>query len=334
MVPKVSVIIPVYNVEAYIDRCVQSILAQSFKDIELILVDDGSSDRSGAICDGYQKADSRVKVFHLPNSGASAARNAGIEAACGQYIMFVDSDDYIDSDMLEAMLAKNEADIILSGLRFMLPDGRTQQLFEAADFDRISLHDFIKEYYHRALSPNITNGPYNKLYKKDLIDKHRIRFDETISICEDKLFVDCFLKECMTVSSIKQSYYNYVQYGANTLMRRYNDNAFTAQELEHKAKMELIDRADVPERKEQLSKESMRGFMQYIYQIYERSGLDSKGKREKLEECIKNQTFSDLLNRYDDYERKINFVRFMVKRKMFFLTHLFYMLRVKFRQKI
>lgn len=97
-----SVIVPVYNVEKYLDTCVQSILKQSFADYELILVDDGSTDRSGELCDEYGKKDSRVKVIHQDNGGLSCARNTGIKAAAGDYLIFIDSDDWIDSNALEA----------------------------------------------------------------------------------------------------------------------------------------------------------------------------------------------------------------------------------------
>ena len=97
----VSIIVPIYNVEQYISKCIESILAQTYRDFELILVDDGSPDNCGKICDEYAKQDSRVHVIHQENSGLSAARNAGIDDAKGEYIMFVDSDDFITDNMLE-----------------------------------------------------------------------------------------------------------------------------------------------------------------------------------------------------------------------------------------
>lgn len=101
--PEISVVVPVYKVEQYLPRCIQSILQQTYEDMEVILVDDGSPDKCGAICDEYAKKDSRVQVLHKPNGGLSSARNAGIEQARGQYIAFVDSDDWIDADMLEIL---------------------------------------------------------------------------------------------------------------------------------------------------------------------------------------------------------------------------------------
>ena len=102
-VPEISVITPVYNVENKIRRCIDSILSQTFTDFELILVDDGSSDRSGDLCEQYSKQDERIKVIHQNNQGASAARNAGIQTATGRYVGFVDSDDYVDENYLSVL---------------------------------------------------------------------------------------------------------------------------------------------------------------------------------------------------------------------------------------
>ena len=105
--PLLSVIVPVYKVEAYLDECVESILNQTYTDLELILVDDGSPDRSGEMCDAWAERDSRVRVIHKPNGGVCSARNAGLDAARGEYAAFVDSDDWLDPGMYEAMLAQN-----------------------------------------------------------------------------------------------------------------------------------------------------------------------------------------------------------------------------------
>ncbi|HEL7541574.1 TPA: glycosyltransferase, partial [Enterococcus faecalis] len=117
--PKISIIVPVYNVEKYLEKCVRSILAQTFTDFELILVDDGSPDSSGAMCDQFAEQDERVKVIHKENGGLSDARNAGIEIATGEYLGFVDSDDYIADDMYELLytnIVKEDADLSICGI--------------------------------------------------------------------------------------------------------------------------------------------------------------------------------------------------------------------------
>ncbi len=113
--PKISVIVPVYNVEEYLNRCVESILDQTFEDFELILIDDGSSDNSGSLCDEFAKNNSNIKVLHLENGGPARARNKGIEIATGEYIGFADSDDYCHPNQFEKLYqnAKNNSDIAI-----------------------------------------------------------------------------------------------------------------------------------------------------------------------------------------------------------------------------
>ena len=123
--PIISVIVPVYNVEKYLNRCIDSILAQTFSDFELLLIDDGSKDKSGEICDQYAEKDDRIKVLHKENGGASAARNTGIDHAVGEYIMFADSDDYIGRNMLESLLGliERQNDWAISSME-MVEDGK------------------------------------------------------------------------------------------------------------------------------------------------------------------------------------------------------------------
>ena len=106
--PKVSIIVPVYKAEKYLNRCVDSILAQTFTDFELLLIDDGSPDRSGEICDEYAKKDSRIRVFHKKNGGVSSARNLGLDNVLGEYVTFVDSDDWVEPDFVETMIQTYE----------------------------------------------------------------------------------------------------------------------------------------------------------------------------------------------------------------------------------
>lgn len=119
MIPKISIIVPVYNVELFLHKCIISILSQTFKDFELILINDGSTDKSGEICDVYSQKDSRIKVIHKKNEGQSSARNKGLEIARGDYIGFVDSDDWIEQDMYKTLYEssiKANADIAVIGL--------------------------------------------------------------------------------------------------------------------------------------------------------------------------------------------------------------------------
>ena len=123
----VSVIVPVFNVEKFLEKCVSSITNQTYKNLEILLVDDGSTDNSGTICDNFSKNDNRLKVFHKKNGGLSDARNYGIERATGSYIMFIDSDDWIENDTIELLLDKTieeKSDIVVFGISKDYDDGR------------------------------------------------------------------------------------------------------------------------------------------------------------------------------------------------------------------
>lgn len=180
----ISIIVPVYKVEKYIAECIESILAQTFTDFELILVDDGSIDKSSEICDQFAEMDSRVKVFHKTNGGVSSARNYGIEHASGEWLCFVDGDDIIQTTYLEDFeLDKADADIYMQG--YVKVKGE----------EIISRHSFIncrnKNFYAvLAYSEEnfINNSPCFKLFKKSIINANNIRFDTNTSYGEDHLF--------------------------------------------------------------------------------------------------------------------------------------------------
>ena len=146
MRPKISVIVPVYNTEKYLDRCIQSILAQTYTDFELLLVDDGSTDSSGAICDKYAEQDSRVRVFHKENGGVSSARNQGLDNAKGEWITFVDSDDWVDREFFNILSKSSKPDILIS---YYVADGWSRWVsvpFEDATFNTKNMKVFLNKY--------------------------------------------------------------------------------------------------------------------------------------------------------------------------------------------
>ena len=131
LMPQVSVIIPIYNSEKYLHECLDSVINQTYKDIEIILVDDGSTDKSSSICDEYAKKDERIKVFHTSNNGPSHARNIGIDNATGEYIVFQDSDDYIELNMIEDTVKealKSDSDLVISGHKTFFEEERKKPI--------------------------------------------------------------------------------------------------------------------------------------------------------------------------------------------------------------
>lgn len=216
----VSVIIPVYNVEAYLHKCIDSILSQTFTDFELLLIDDGSSDSSLEICRQYELNDLRVKVFTQKNSGPSKARNLGIIEAKGKYITFVDSDDYVDSDYL-LELTKYDSDLVSSGFKlWYASDNRTEyksygHFLKAASEDH-NINLAIEEGEFKYLLA----GPCCKLYKRSLLEMHHIFFDESLTYGEDHLFNLCYLQYIENIVLIPYMGYVYTHYDKQSLTNR------------------------------------------------------------------------------------------------------------------
>ena len=209
--PAVSIIVPVYKVEKYINRCIDSILAQTFNDFELILVDDGSPDNSGAICDECAKKDSRIKVIHKQNGGVSSARNAGIKVAQGEFINFIDSDDTIPVDSLENLInlqKQNDADFVCCGFD-MYSENSFIKTFpfvnKYIDFSKIKDDDA------RVFLSNLFRGPCAKLYKNNIVQKNNMLFDENVHIGEDTIFVYDYLSRCKNVRCGDIVVYNYLR---------------------------------------------------------------------------------------------------------------------------
>lgn len=323
---EISVIVPVYNVEKYLKRCVDSILNQSYKDFELILVDDGSKDSSGKICDEYGQTDSRVKVIHKKNGGVSAARNTGLKFATGEYIMFVDSDDYIDESMLLEMIKYAESDIITSGLRFV--DINENLLFENNNdtIEKMNINEFIKNNYVDFYKKYIFSGPYNKLYKRYIIIQENLFFNENLSICEDGLFVINYLLVAKTISNVSKCFYNYVQYSENNLMSKYNSNAIDAslQLYNTKQKLISINECDNEDIMNFLNNEETETILGFLSQIYSRSKLNNNEKYKKLKSEIQKSQVKNLLVTYKAKSFKSKFMIFLIKNNMFLLLHISY----------
>ena len=194
--PQISVIVPVYKVETYLKRCVDSILHQTFSDLEVILVDDGSPDQCPDMCDELAKADKRIRVIHKENGGLSSARNAGMRIAQGKYIGFVDSDDDVEPDMYETMLEaveKNSADFVMSDYIRVSADGTRSLVSKSIRAGVYEKEDIIKEIYPALImDENVDYGPllsvWHCLYNRDFLEKNGISFADDVKWSEDNLF--------------------------------------------------------------------------------------------------------------------------------------------------
>ena len=246
---KVSIIVPVYNAETTIVKMVKSILDQREAGFELILVDDGSQDNSGRICDEYAARDSRVRVIHQSNAGVSAARNAGIEAACGEYIGFVDADDWIDPGMYERMLqeaARTGADVVMCDAVTAYSDGRT----EADTITQLSENTVLQK---ADFDPNrlleMAGSACRCIYRKKLLDAYNIRFPRGVKFSEDRIFNLYAFGRANTIAYIKEPYY-YRYVNAESAVHRFHADyyeAYTAaaKEIEKAIQVAWDDDADL-----------------------------------------------------------------------------------------
>lgn len=220
MNPLVSVIVPIYNVEKYLNKCIDSIINQTLKEIEIILVDDGSTDDCTQIIDEYAKNDNRIIVIHKENGGQGSARNIGIDIAKGKYIGFVDSDDWIDLNMYEELhkdITRNKSDMSICGRRVVDENnklsGEVKLINEVINLNEFGLDKYI---ISRLLSPH-TVVVYNRLYRKTIIKKNDIRFKSVDEVgSEDALFNYSVLFNTKIISSIDKVFYNGVARDGST----------------------------------------------------------------------------------------------------------------------
>ncbi len=210
---KISVIVPIFKVEQYLEKCINSIINQTYQNLEIILVDDGSPDNCGAICEELAIKDNRIKVIHKENGGLSSARNAGLDIATGDLIAFIDSDDWIEPEMLtvlERILSENNADFSVCG---MITD-----YGNAVIINKLSVSNVVKvnksEIFNLILNaPTFYGYAWNKLYRREIIGD--LRFDESLMSCEDLDFCVRLAAKCDSAVYTNEKFYHYMQHSAS-----------------------------------------------------------------------------------------------------------------------
>lgn len=210
--PKISVIIPVYNVESYVRKCIDSILNQTFSDFELLLVDDGSTDCSGVICDEYVQKDARIRVFHTPNQGVSAARNWGLDQALGEWITFVDADDWVEEGFLSTFFqAESSPKAIV--YQNIIYDYTAYHKGNKIAFSYNDVSFYVPDIIHAISDYKILSDCFiaAKMFNKEVIRQYGIRFCEDISLAEDMIFVRHYFYYVEEVHLHSLAAYHYMQ---------------------------------------------------------------------------------------------------------------------------
>lgn len=256
MSPLVSVVLPIYNVEAFLDRCISSVVQQTYLNLEIILVDDGSPDRCPQICDDWAQKDSRIKVVHKENAGLGMARNTGIEHATGQYISFVDSDDYLDPETIEDAVnhaLKHSADVVLFGRKWINQHGEilkvgiprpTKMFFSGKEVQECLLPDAIHGGSTDTQTPNLSLSACTAFFSMELIRRSRWRFiSERENISEDTHSFIWLYQHITSAVVLEKAYYNYVQNTAS-LTQTFRPDRFPRIAASYKQTKELASLFD------------------------------------------------------------------------------------------
>lgn len=212
MEPLVSIIVPVYNAQEFLERCIKSVLAQEYTNLELLLVDDGSKDESGAICDAFAAQDARTRVIHKENTGVADSRNRALDQAKGDYVQFLDSDDWLTPDATKQFVRSAEnchSDMVIADFYRVIGD----TISHKGDIEKEEL--LTREEFAGHMMENPADFYYgvlwNKLYRRDIIEKNQIRMDANISWCEDFIFNLEYLRHCHTIYALQAPVYYYVK---------------------------------------------------------------------------------------------------------------------------
>ena len=329
----ISVIIPVYNVEEYLEQCLNSVLKQTYKNIEIILIDDGSKDNSGIICDDFEKKDNRVKVIHKPNQGVSSARNRGLEESKGKWIGFVDSDDWLEPSYFEELLEcakKNKADIVGCGYNRAIGN-KKEAINNSGEIKTLN----SKEFLIKILNPQSGYGfTHMKIYKKDIIQN--LLFDTELTVGEDSLFNEQVTLNVNKVCVLEKSLYNY-RINPKSVVKRYDSNYAQKYLKSMKTNKEYLIKIYGN------NEEIMQNYYNYVafhvmliavnYCYSKQSNVKNKNnhfkeicKYEEYEEGIKKSNYNNL-----SITRKITL--FTIKHKLFFLTNIICSIRNKQNNK-
>lgn len=324
--PKVSVIVPIYKVEKYLRQCIDSIINQSLKDIEIILVNDGSPDNCPKICDEYKKIDSRIKVIHKKNGGLSSARNAGMKIATGEYIGFVDSDDYIEHDMYEKMYytaKEHDVDFVMSDYYKVHETNKTEvsAIIDGGIYNKNKIKNII--YPQLIMKENIDYGPllavWHCLYKNSFLKDNDIYFDEVVKYSEDNLFSSIVGYKSESFYYMKGSYFYNYRYNPNSISATYKEDSLSVYvEMNNRLYNKFYNCKEFSFNR-QLNLHMIYYTFNYINQVIG-SNLTFKEKYKKIKDTMIKKEIRRAFNNFTlpDVNMKLKLCILMLKHKMAF----------------
>lgn len=335
----ISIIVPIYNVEKYLNKCIESIVNQTYENIEIILIDDGSNDNSGIICDEYAKKDNRIIVVHKENGGVSSARNKGLKIAKGEWISFVDADDWIEQIFCQTLLNKvtqEQADIALCGYN-RITDNQIEKI--NANNQEVFLNS--NEYLVKSLNPQTGFGfCHMKLIKKEVLKS--ISFNERIEVGEDALFniqLSTYIKKAVF---LKQPLYNY-RINNQSVVKRYDENYANKYLKSMKIIEEYIWQEYNEENEENIEiKQNYYNFVAYHimliivnYCYHPNNKMCNAQRKNMLKEVINNDLFIIGLKKsnYNNISLTRKITLYTLKHKLYWLTAIICKIRQKQNRK-
>ncbi len=324
----VSIIVPVYNVEDRIGACIESILAQTFRDFELILIDDGSGDHSLDVCREYEKKDPRIRLFTQKNSGVSATRNRGIDCARGTYIQFVDSDDCIAPTMVASLveaIEASQADMAVCGILKKFPDHEESILPLKAGTFRVRE---LQKTYPDVFSNYVLHSPVNKLYRREKIHKP---FVLDLSFGEDYTFNLTYLRTADSIVFLQENLYYYIM-APNSLINTYSPNRIAVAERLYLEGMDFCREVGLEQpAKSNLSANFLEVLFYALSDLYCFSGQSSAQKKRTLKSIAQNSNVQTALSAVQMPRLKQKVGQFLLKRKMISCFHAMLSAQAKLR---
>lgn len=304
----VSIIIPIYNSEKYLKQCLQSIKNQSYKKLEIILIDDGSTDSSGRICDQFEKEDCRCKVRHIKNQGVSNARNCGIKIAVGTYMMFIDSDDWIPVDYVKNLMTaikKDKYDLAACPIY-----GQIKKEWKDFSFD---FHQYDSDKFLFLSENYFLYGPVCKIYLSMIIKENQILFPKEISYGEDLIFNVEYLKKCQKIFITNQTFYNYRLENEDSLSRKYREDQFVMEKILNDKLFELIKIKGIKD--EKLEKYYYRRIVDSAYNIILKNEKNVFWEKYRFIKNILNDAILEVALKKGDTEGYSQKILNLMKRK-------------------
>lgn len=328
MKKKVAIIIPVYNSSKFLKECIESVLLQTYKNIEIILINDGSTDDSLEIIKSYSKKDKRIRYCSIKNSGVSIARNTGLEMCESEKVIFVDSDDIITPNLVEILINKGEnAEFVMCGYKVYDMNKNIERKYICPNFS-----GNIKEYCNRIidfLTPPFLLGPCFKLFDRKIIEKWNIIFPIDISYGEDAEFVLTYLEHTKTIKCIDNIGYTYRQYDSETLSKKFRKDKMDIYYRINNHILSLLNINDVDGCLQEIYNRHIQNFVEYTKEL-----IISKLKYDEKKKLFFNKGYSSCVLTYKEKAGLLSIAQrillISLKNKIFFPAYCIFYLKEKF----